>query len=162
MTLHKALHHHLTVTADFMRGFRPDKFPYSGMEEFVLKEGRAMQLTPKDPKVTPGVPKECFKNSTDYALAHRDHLYVEGYVMSPKVPVAIHHAWVLNKAGLVIDPTLGWRKGSAYWGVSFTTDDMLRRILKTKYYGLYCDDIRVSDLVLGLDKEFRYKGLEVA
>lgn len=154
-----ALVSHLETMTTFLHAMSPSQFPYSGIEEFVLREGEAMALTRKDPRVKRGTPKECFSNSTHYVLEHPDHTYVEGFVLSPKVPIAIHHAWTVNKAGLVIDPTLEWRKGSAYFGVKFATEDLLRRIRASGYYGLYCaDGIRLSDLVLGLDPDFPYRG----
>jgi hypothetical protein len=92
-------------------------------------------------------------------IAHPDHFYVEGYVLSPKVPIAIHHAWTVNKAGQVIDPTLDWREGSAYMGVKFTQKDLLRRIVASGYYGLFLSNgISLSDLVLGTDTKFKYRG----
>lgn len=159
--MHDALHQHLEAMATFMRALsNPGKpLPYAGMEDFVLREGRDMDLTPTDPQLEMGTAKECFANATHYMLQNQGCVYAEGYVISPKLPIAIHHAWVLNPEGLVLDPTLEWREGAAYMGVSFTRKDLLRRITKSGYYGLFCaDGIRISDLVLGLDKKFTYKG----
>ena len=158
--LHDALKAHLSATVDFLRTYRRAGDPrYCGVEEFVLREGTPMSPPQTDPEIERGTPNECFANATHFVLNHPDHLYAEGYMMSADLPIAIHHAWAVNRAGEVIDPTLGWREGAAYLGVRFPTKDLLRRICKSGYYGLYVSDgTRLSPLVLGTDPKFKYRG----
>lgn len=160
-----SLKYHLETMAKFMRSMRDrtGDASYASIEEFVLGEGEPMYLTPGDVALRLGTPKECFRNSTTFVLEHPDHVYAEGYVLSPKVPVAIHHAWVLDPDGHVLDPTLGWRQGAAYYGVGFSLPEVLTQIRATGYYGLYVPDgICMSDLVLGKDPHFQYRGLKAA
>ncbi len=156
---HARLREYLSQMAIFMRSFRPPGSKYVGMEDFVLHEGRAMQPPAVNPKVRKRTAKECFRNSTNYVIEHRDHKYVEGYILSDDLPVTIHHAWTLHPEGHVIDPTLGWRPDTAYFGVEFELKDVLRRIRASGYYGLFSDGLGLHDLVLGSDPGFSYKYL---
>lgn len=62
-------------------------------------------------------PKECFTNAI-HILAEglEGASYCEGYVVSPDVPILIHHAWIVQE-GRVIEPTLTEREGSVYMGI---------------------------------------------
>jgi len=67
-------------------------------------------------------PKQCFDNA--YRLARRwpkRYRYVEGIACGI---IPMHHAWVLNAAGEVVDPTwsLYSRLGTEYFGVIIPLD----------------------------------------
>ena len=85
------------------------------LQEFILRHGQQFtaQHLPKRYKMR--VPKNCFYNAQ--ALARRSQRltrpaysfalrYVEGYVLSPNVPILIHHAWCVDRDDRVIDVTL--------------------------------------------------------
>lgn len=52
--------------------------------------------------------KQCFYNAQKLMLFNVDkYVYVEGFVTSPRVPIAIHHGWAVLKETLqLVDPTL--------------------------------------------------------
>ena len=159
MTLHDDLREYLASMAGAMKQLRGDRTPYTGLEDFVLREGIDMHLTATKPKGRKGTPKACFSNAARKVIGNGAFSYAEGFMLSPDLPIAIHHAWCVTPEGTVVDPTLGWREGAAYRGVVFSHDELMQRILKSGYYGVFIDaGIVLSDLVLGLDKEFPYKG----
>lgn len=95
---------------------KPPGWKYNGMEDFLLRHGRAFEYKPLPRGVKRGVIKQCFANS--YKLAkRRGWNYCEGVALGSIIPV--HHAWVENpkKPGIVIDPT--WESGEAYFGTAF-------------------------------------------
>lgn len=77
--------------------------------EFVLENGVAFKGTNwkshRGKGYRRGKIKECFPNAWDLAFSHSGLSYYEGYAYRGIVPV--HHAWVVNAEGQVIDPT--WR-----------------------------------------------------
>lgn len=89
-----------------------------GPYAILTKHGRgwASKLKPAD--VPWGLKKMCFMNALTLTLSNPGFTYVEGYA-SHYVP--IHHAWVLDQDGNVIDNT--WRElGSEYFGIPFERD----------------------------------------
>ena len=137
---------------------------YGGSEDFVMGEGREFDVPEAPPAIKLGTPKECFSNAVDFIM-QKDGLsekgryrYVEGYVMSPKLPMAIHHAWVEDtQTGLAIDPTLGWNPKARYYGVSFEPAYLRKKLVEHGYYGLFTGDVMVHDLVLGKDADYKYR-----
>lgn len=73
----------------------------------------------------------CFQNALH--LAHASgYTYVEGYATNY---VPIHHAWCVDFAGNVIDPT--WRElGCSYFGIPFDTEYVVRTALATRLYSV--------------------------
>lgn len=74
------------------------------------------------PGVEYGKAKECFANACRLSALHplgdeSPYRYVEGFAYTPGL-IACHHAWVINEAGEVIDPT--WRDGG--WECPFCDD----------------------------------------
>jgi hypothetical protein len=113
--------------------------------------------------------KACYSNAAQLALDHPDkYTYVEGYVLAGIIPV--HHAWVVDRHGRVIDLTLRDRKLTEaelnhelnnvgrvssldrknilgripddweYFGVPIKTEYVRKRALETKRYGSLIDD----------------------
>lgn len=155
------LRDYLKMLAEMQRNFAAPAgtdFKYFSIEEFVLMNGRTMLASLADPRIKRGRKKECFKNSTLFALySGEDCQYVEGYVLKASLPIPIHHAWILDEHEYVVDPTLGWEPDAEYFGVAFPTQEVARRVVKNGFYGLFSDGIRITDLVLGLDDTFRYR-----
>ena len=113
--------------------------------------------------------KACYGNAAQLALDKPDkYTYVEGYVLAGIIPV--HHAWVVDRRGRVIDLTLRDREltkaeldhelnnvgkvssldqknilgripnGWEYFGVPIKTEYVRNRALETKRYGSLIDD----------------------
>ena len=68
--------------------------------------------------------------------------YCEGYVIDDNLPIAILHAWLINNAFEVIDPTWDDKDstGRAYFGVAFNDEFVMDFAIKTKYYGILDND----------------------
>ncbi|WP_089131437.1 hypothetical protein [Tolypothrix sp. NIES-4075] len=58
------------------------------------------------------------------------------------MPIVLSHAWLVNDAGEVIDPT--WfgkkHKGSVYFGMALTREFVFEIAQKTKCYGILDSD----------------------
>ncbi len=88
---------------------------YFCLMDFILQNGREYK---------PGTEcwgkgrRECFNHAAKAALRNRDYTYVEGYAC---MVLPVHHAWLLDKDGNVIEPT--WcQMGKSYYGIPFRTD----------------------------------------
>lgn len=101
---------------------RPEGWTYTGMEDFLLDRGTFWTAAPLPPNVRQMTPKACFWNALKMAQRHRrTWRYVEGLALGI---LPVHHAWVVDADGVVIDPT--WETpGRAYFGVVFDVDERL-------------------------------------
>jgi len=96
----EAMMGYLSQVAEFM-----DRHDQRSVERMVLDFGREYEWQPRPDHIDPGRAKECFTNAF-WLARDNDWLYVEGYVLTPDMPIAIHHAWVVDGGGRLIDPTL--------------------------------------------------------
>jgi hypothetical protein len=76
------------------------------MQEFVIKKGKEYpgRALPRPYRKMP--PKQCFSNAGELARRRPDLRYCEGFATSPYVPIAFHHAWLVDIKDEVIDPTV--------------------------------------------------------
>lgn len=90
-------------------------------ESYLLQHGRFFQEF--GTVVASMTPKACFDNSRRMAMrSPQKYTYCEGYATSV---IPMHHAWLIDTKGRVVDPTWGHRIGSAvYFGVTFTRDEI--------------------------------------
>jgi len=118
-----------------------------GMCSFVLSHGREWTPAPLQEKapIKRGIPKQCFSNSQAILVKllrkgiEKDYTYVEGYASSGDLDFIfpVHHAWLVDRDGRVIDAT--WKKpeDSVYFGVPFRSEYVFDLIEKTsKYHSL--------------------------
>lgn len=85
------------------------------------KYGQMFLPRPARPKwLLLGPKRACFSNSISYAVTREDVFYAEGYAMEPEIPVPIQHAWLVDRAGAVIDTTWDNTKEHVYFGIAFT------------------------------------------
>ena len=157
MTTQADLRHYMKQMATLRRPLTPKKLPYAGLEDFLLQEGEPFDPLPCETYIRLGTPKECFANASRYVLDHSSFRYAEGLILLPSLPIAIHHAWVVNLSGLAVDVTLKWEANAAYYGVIFQTLDLSRRLLKQQTYGLFDDGVGYTDLIKGTDPHFSYR-----
>lgn len=81
----------------------------------VLTQGREYTPAPKPNEIKQGIPKWCFDNSIEVNKLH-GLAYVEGFAISRKLHMPIHHAWNVTPDGIVVDVT--WvPEGLDYFGV---------------------------------------------
>ena len=82
------------------------------MEQVVLTYGRAFTTARHAAGHWRGAMGHCFRNAR--VLAHRSggsggsgdpYTYCEGYALPPDTGLVYEHAWVIDQAGRVIDPT---------------------------------------------------------
>ncbi|MEG4431561.1 hypothetical protein QUA95_15905 [Microcoleus sp. F10_A2] len=93
---------------------------YRGFEELVLECGRVMEPRPLPKNIKQGQPSFCYANCQRLVLKNRSLTYVEGYAMAAGVSIPLHHAWLLDANGYVIDPT--WETpGCCYLGIPLST-----------------------------------------
>jgi hypothetical protein len=120
----------LRVEVAMVASHANDRLVYRGYQEFVLRHGRVFTLDRETRPARPArdfpatTPKECFTNALQAAAINDDLTYVEGYAYNGLLP--IHHAWVVDDAGNVYDPT--WENiedrdmsQDVYIGVPFET-----------------------------------------
>jgi hypothetical protein len=110
-----------------------------GLEQFVLDHGMPFDKVASGP-VKRGTPKACFMNACHLAFEDDALTYVEGYACGVKdIALPMQHAWCVNAADEVIDPT--WPRGSGYgyYGVPFDTRFLRQQVAKRGYYGLIDD-----------------------
>ena len=78
-----------------------------GMAQFILAVADLETSNVRHAE-TMGEQKECFFNSGKFICTDPERYdYVEGYVITENLPVAIHHGWVWDKVDeIVIEPTI--------------------------------------------------------
>lgn len=111
------------------------------VRNYYLKNGRCFEKYLARPDwVEPGIPKECFRNST---LAVADNpsrlVYCEGLAWSEGDDSPYEHAWVITHDEEVIDPT--WHdllpnRKFGYWGIPFKWDFVRETCLRHKTFGV--------------------------
>jgi len=128
----------LEAIIELRKGSRPTDLPYAGQEDFVLKNGKVFtsQKYPEKYEKYRGEMKLCFTNAFDLSQRFPELTYVEGYGMSSNIPLAIHHAFCVDKKGNVVDPTWRDQEETAYFGVQFNQTYVANTILRTMHYGI--------------------------
>jgi hypothetical protein len=76
-----------------------------------------------------GGARDCFNNATRYAAVRDDVVYAEGYALEPDLPIPVHHAWLIDVDGQVIDPTWKETADHVYFGIPFK-QQFLRDLLE--------------------------------
>lgn len=107
---------------------------YLSIEALVLAHGRFTDAARSRP--TPrGRMRECFKNALDAAACVDDLTYVEGYALPHGLPLPILHAWCIDNAGALIEPT--WNEpGAAYLGIPFALSFVFDTVCRRNRYGV--------------------------
>jgi hypothetical protein len=78
-------------------------------------------------------PKACFYNARSLARGSKRLRYCEGYAMNLELPILFGHAWALDPADRVIDPTLEHPENYQFYGISMG-DQFLTR--ERRYSGV--------------------------
>ena len=77
--------------------------------------------------------RRCYGNAFEL-MVNAGCTYVEGWAAN-FMGIPVHHAWVVDREGNMIDPT--WAKvGLAYYGVPFSNDFVFDSIAKGMTYGV--------------------------
>lgn len=113
--------------------------PKGSAEGIVLKHGKGYKSQPLPEGIQQGTVKECFENATKLAAEYPNYTYVEGFAFPDFINLPIHHAWVVDEAGNVIDNT--WKKpGSAYFGIPISLQVLLHTISEKGTYTMLMHD----------------------
>ena len=119
------------------------------LEPFVLRHASPeVRGNPLPPTINPGTPKECFSNAGQHALFSEDLTYCEGFAMRSDLAIPIHHAWVVDSEGRVIDTTWNDPQNCTYLGVEFSTKFLSKWVFKNKYWGLLASSWSINHAVM--------------
>lgn len=116
-------------------------FRYKSIQRLILETGKPF-LKRVEPTPFKGKPKQCFQNCFDALWKHSELSYCEGFAIDDELPIAISHAWLVNDAFEVVEPTWNEKKstGYTYFGVVFNKDFVLDFAIQTKHYGILDSD----------------------
>lgn len=123
------LHREIGLMLELKR--RGGMTPTAGMcaEEFVLAHGRAWTAQKRPKGWRKGEIKQCFANSQKKLVEHwwagdESLTYVEGFAYHGKLGTTfkVHHGWLVDGEGRVIDLTWECPESSIYFGVPFQTE----------------------------------------
>ncbi len=117
-----------------------NRFRYRSTQKLILETGKPF-LKRVETASFRGKPKQCFQNCFEALLQHPNLIYCEGYAIDDTLPIAIIHAWLVNDAFEVIDPT--WNEeatGCTYFGLPLNGEFVIDFAIKTKYYGILESD----------------------
>lgn len=123
---------YVTNLSIMMRKQAPNTY---GIYQFILDRGIKFKITESSfPRL--GKMKECFRNAAMLVTENKNYTYCEGFAMGAVIPVL--HAWCIDGAGNVIDPT--WENGSDYLGVPFNTKYLWSTITRTHCFTSLIDN----------------------
>lgn len=93
---------------------------YNNFEELILNCGKEMFFKPLPNNIEVGLPKQCYLNCLQLLDEHPEFKYCEGYALATDSVLPVPHAWLVNSAMEVIDPT--WNNPAIYLGVTFNSN----------------------------------------
>lgn len=119
--------------------------------ELLISRGEAFSGESLPRRISRGTAKECFSNASLYLINNPiGHRYFEGYAVNRKLRLMLHHAWVVNEQGKVIDLTWDDAEDCLYFGVSLDQKELLNRLRQTGSYGVLFRNYKV-------DKDYIYQ-----
>jgi len=95
-----------------------------------------------------GVPKSCFMNATRTSWENPELDYCEGVAQVPDLGIWFLHAWAVDAAGNVVDPTWNEPERCRYYGVRYCRKRYQAHLEKTMVYGVIGGDYRTARAVL--------------
>lgn len=102
---------------------------------YTLHRGVYCKPAPLPSNIRKGKMGHCYSTAGELALSNTDELiYVEGYAMGI---FPLQHAWCINAAGEVIDPTWDTPDNCAYFGIPVAPDFLRDRVLETGKWGIF-------------------------
>lgn len=133
-----------------------DDWKYKNIYDFVVNEGQNFERHIDDPCAgKKREPKQCFQNAftmlyIDWNESWGDWLYCEGFAYGRGGVIPVHHAWLIDDAGMVVDPT--WEtQGDEYFGVAFNRQWAKEAVLNKGTYGVVDDWRNKWPLLRGID-----------
>lgn len=107
------------------------------IEGFVVEYGDEFlgQHLPEGMK--PMAPRMCFKNCFEVAENDSSLTYCEGFIVRSTLPLTIHHAWLIEEDGTVVEPTVTDAiEGLSYFGVQLPFESVADIVDATGSYSV--------------------------
>lgn len=106
------------------------------VELIAHRVGRPFHPAPLPGHVPRAVPMRCFENAANLAIRDPGLAYAEGVALDPGIPLPVHHAWVVDPGGRVVDPTWPDPERCEYIGIAFTRGQVARERRRTGRFGM--------------------------
>lgn len=128
------------------------------MDRFILERGVDFTGSPLPKGWRRALPKQCFANAGRIVIhnSRTTLIYHEGYVIGERLPIPIHHAWIVDEHGRVIDTTLREPEKHEYLGVPFRREIVLRELNRHRIFGLLDRGVKINvELIYEMAPELR-------
>jgi len=127
--------------ADLVDEINSSSFRYKSVYRLIQETGRTFSKR-VEPAPFKGKPKSCFQNCFEALWKYPQLSYCEGFAIDDNIPIAVSHAWLVNDASEVIDPTWVGKNfiSCAYFGVVFNRKFVIDFATKTRVYGILDSD----------------------
>jgi hypothetical protein len=112
----------------------------SAVGEMYLTLGRRFEPAPLPAGLSRGQPRQCYRNAGEEAVADRRWAYAEGYAACRGV-FPVHHAWLVDEQGFVLDPTWEFSEKNEYFGLVFSTEALLHHLETVQTWGILAEMI---------------------
>lgn len=118
-------------------------------QRYVAAYGQHWTAAKLPSNVEHGTPKECYKNASLLVMMRDDLSFVEGFAKTGKIgDLVFAHAWAVDRAGNVIDPTWSEPENAHYFGVKYERKAYLRHMVKTRFFGVLGGDADAAKRVI--------------
>lgn len=102
--------------------------------------GRAHNPALRPPAYSRQTRGQCYRNAGCLALDNPQLIYCEGYAVTARCPLPLHHAWCLTPDGCVVDNTWELDAGAEYVGVAFSSDFLAKHLASNRVWGVLAGD----------------------
>lgn len=109
--------------------------PVHSLANTCLELGKVWGQQDLAPASYRGEQRQCFMNAGQLAIDDSSLTYVEGMACTDTLGFAVHHAWLVDRQGRVVEPT--WPNGHSYCGLPIKQDVLARVVLQTQVWGLF-------------------------
>lgn len=119
------------------------------LHAYLAAHGQEWRPSPLPDGVKRGRDKECYKNASQLVIGRTDLKYAEGIAYASKLgDLPFLHAWAVDGAGRVVDPTWDHPERNRYFGVAYDGKAYMQHIVSTKLYGVLGGDYKEGAKVL--------------
>lgn len=132
----------LRAEAEAWRSIKSPPGPWL-MAEFLSRMGTDYTPQPLPKHVRRLKPNHCFHNAATLVAADPSLRYCEGYITLGRLPIAQHHAWVVDAAGRMLEVTLADPEDWCYLGFPMTLEER-NRYAKPSALGVLMGDVTVN------------------
>ena len=146
---------HLRLVLDAAGPIRRSSRPLPAPAAFLVRHGRMWTSAPLPSGIPSGTRGECYRNAFRLATEHPGLSYAEGIALDPHLGVPLEHAWCVDTARKVVDPTWERPECGSYYGVAFDLPTLNRIALNTRIYGVFgMGEWKAAAELLASDQQF--------